>query len=504
MGKKIWSLVAVLLLMVLCMNGGQRAGKLSKSGDKSALQGDYYTAAKSYLDALAKKPKSTKTIEKLRKVAPPAYEQKLKLAEEYRTGGNLEGALREFKELEQFVEVVRRYGAANFVTIDFRATLSSVGESAAELRYQGAESLFSGGNYSRAIEEYRAAIKFKSPYKDSLEKISESCYRMAGDSEASKAFRMAAETYLRACDATPAYKDSKKKAAAIFKALADHFYSIGEYRKAVEDYQKAWVADPDIPDLSTKTEQAKDLATIRIAFVRIENPTGNSIAGLALDDVIMEGIRSNVQSRASQFLVNLDRGELLTIAQEQRLTEGAFGFEANTPIKVKGINYYVVGKLNQVREIHAGLSHEPATYQYEFRYFVPYTNKKGEQDTRTEYRTETGTFDLFRDSEKVALGGAIRVIEAKSGVTVVSHQIQESAGDEILYGENFRFAGPRPVDQVSFDKETESLMNARKELTDVGTLVDRMIRSIVESVANEILAKLDSVPFLPDPPSLKY
>ncbi len=33
MGKKIWSLVTVLLLIVLCMNGGQGAGKLSKSGE---------------------------------------------------------------------------------------------------------------------------------------------------------------------------------------------------------------------------------------------------------------------------------------------------------------------------------------------------------------------------------------------------------------------------------------------------------------------------------------
>ncbi len=504
MAKRICSLLVVLLLVVLIGNGDQRAAKISKSGDKSASQGDYYTAAKSYLDALAKKPKSTKTVDKLRQVAQPAYDQKLKLAEQYQTGGNLEGALREYKELEQFVETLRRYNAANFMTIDFRNTLSSVGESAAELRYQNAEGLFSGRNFPRAIEEYRAALKLKSPYRDSYDKISESCYRMAADSEASNAYRRAAETYLQACETTPAYKDSMKKAAAIYKALGDHFSGIGEHRKAYEDYVKASRADSNYPDLASKMAQAKELATRRIAFVRIDNPTGNSIAGLALGDVIIEGIRSRVQSQASPFLATVDRAELMSIAQEQRLAERAFDFEASVPLKVKGIHYYVIGKLNQVRENRAGLTREKATCQYEFRYFVPYTDKNGKQDTRTEYRTETGTLDIFRDSVKLALGGAIRIIEANSGTTIINHQIQETGGDDVLYGDNLRFAGPRPLDQVTVDKETDQLMTSRKELADVGTLVDRMIDSIVTSVSNEILAGLDRVPYVSDPTTLKY
>ncbi len=65
-------LICLLMALSICASflpAGQRAGTLAKTGDKAATKGDYYVAAGSYLDALAKKPKSTKTIEKLREIA---------------------------------------------------------------------------------------------------------------------------------------------------------------------------------------------------------------------------------------------------------------------------------------------------------------------------------------------------------------------------------------------------------------------------------------------------
>jgi tetratricopeptide (TPR) repeat protein len=122
----------------------------------------------------------------------PAYDQKLKLAEGYRTSGNLEGALREYRELEQFVGRLRRYNAVDFVTIDFAKTFAEVSEGAAETRYRSAEGYFAGQNYDRAIEEYKAVLGLKSPYKDSLEKISESHYRVASACEGASSYRNAA------------------------------------------------------------------------------------------------------------------------------------------------------------------------------------------------------------------------------------------------------------------------------------------------------------------------
>ena len=223
MKRTILCVFALILFSATLFYAGQRASKVAKMGDKAVAKGNYYSAAISYLDALAKKPKSTKTQQKLADIALPAYDQKLKLAEEYRNNGNLEGALREFKELEQFVGRLRTYNALKFATIDFRNTLSSVSESAAEARYQSAESLFSGRTYQRAIEEYKAARTLKSPYKDCPEKISESYYRIGVETETGNAYRRVAENYLQSCATTPNYKDAKTKAVSVYYALGDYF-----------------------------------------------------------------------------------------------------------------------------------------------------------------------------------------------------------------------------------------------------------------------------------------
>jgi hypothetical protein len=131
--KQICSL-AIFLLCASLFYAGQSATKVAKMGDKAATKGNYYSAAISYLDALDKKPKNTKTQQKLAEVAKPAYDQKLKLGEEYRNNENLEGALKEYQELEQFVERLRKYNALDFMTIDFADTVSTVSEGAAEER----------------------------------------------------------------------------------------------------------------------------------------------------------------------------------------------------------------------------------------------------------------------------------------------------------------------------------------------------------------------------------
>jgi len=497
--------ICVLTAFVFCSSllfAGQRAGTLAKSGDKAATKGDFYTAAESYIDALAKKPKSTKTIEKLREVALPAYDQKLKLAEQYRNGGNLEGALREFKELEQFVGKLRQYNALDFMTIDFAKTFSEVSEGAAETRYTSAEGYFAGQNYDKAIEEYRAALGLRSPYKDCLDKIAESYYRTATADESRGAYRRAAETFLKAGASVPSYKDSRQKAVAIFYALGDYFLGSGQYRKAFEDFSLARAVDPQYSDLPAKLTKAKDLATIRIAFVRFENATGNNIAGMALGDVILESVKSKIQSRASQFIRTLDRDELYALAQEQRISAGRFDGEVEAPLKMEGVDYMLFGKLNQVREVRPGRSVETLRATYEYSYEVPYTDSKGRQRTNTKWAEAPMTFDLIKDSFSVSIGGSFKAVAVKSGAVVISKPIGEDGGDSIAYAVNVRMR--HGLNDVILDPDVKTLLEARNELADVGSVVNKMIQSVSDALANSLLTALDRAASTSDPGSLKY
>jgi len=502
--RKMLCLLVVLLLAVPLSYAGQSASKLSKMADKAATKGDYYSAAVSYLDSLAKKPKSTKTRQKLAEVALPAYDQKLKLAENYRNSGNLEGALREFNELRQFVDKLRIYNAVNFMTIDFTNTVSAVSEGAAETRYKNAENYFAGQSYDRAIEEFKAALVLKSPYKDSFEKISESYYRIATGHENSGAYRKAAEVYMQSCRTMPNYKDAKAKAVLIYYSLGNYFLNAGHYRKAYEDLSFASAIDPRFSDLPAKLGQAKDLGTIRVAFVRFDNTTGQNVAGMDLGDIILENIKSKTQAGASQFVRTVDRDELLTIAREQRIAEGQFDFEMNKPLKISGVDYLIMGKLNQVRSLHQGPRVERVAGTFDFWREVPYTTKDGKQKTRSELSTANMTYDLFTDRISLNLGGAIKVIETKTGVIAITHPIAENGGDEIAYADNFRPPQVLSREGVELDEQVVKLIEGRRELVDIGEIANRMIAAIADAMANAILAALDKATYVSDPATLKY
>jgi len=502
----VFSLSVFMLVFFSSLPGisGQSASKLAKMGDQAVSKGSYYSGALAYLESLEKSPKSTKTRQKLADVALRAYTQKLNLAEEYRNSGNLDGALREYKELEEFVEKLRKYNAIDFATVDFSRVLSEVSEGAAETRYKNAESYFAGQEYDRAIEEYRGALKLKSPYKDCLEKISESYYRIAAQAETRGAYRMAAENYLKACSATANYKDAKTKSVSIYYALGNHFLNSGYYRNAYEDFLKASTVDSQFSDLANKLALAKDLATTRIAFTRFENTTEKNVAGIALADVITEGIKSKVLARAGQFIRVLDREELYALAQEQRISEGQINSEMSTPLKLEGVDYLVFGKLNQVRDIRSGPTVERLSAPYEYSVEVPYTDSQGRQKTRTKWYEAPMYFDLIKDGFTMFLGGSVKVISVKTGSVAINMPISEEGGDQIVYATNIRLSTPHTLDSVILDRDVAQLINARREIVDIGEIINKMILSISDAVSSSIVLALDKAPQASDPTFLKY
>ncbi|HPW18386.1 MAG TPA: hypothetical protein PLP83_08400 [Candidatus Aminicenantes bacterium] len=481
---------------------GQSAGALAKSGDKAVAKGDFYNAALSYLGSLGKKPKSVKTKDKLAEIAKQAYEQKLGLAEQYRANGNLEGAIAQFRELEAFTSRLRAYVPLNFVTIDFRSTMADVSESAAELRYQSAEGYFDSRNYSKAIVEYKAALNLKTPYKDCLDKIAESNYCMGAESESGSSFRRAADLYLESCTARPNYKDARQKAAAIYYALGSYFLDAGYYRKAYEDLSKAQAIEAEFSDVRKKAAVAKEMATVRVAFVRFDNITGVNIAGMALADVIMDGVKSRVSANGSQFIRTIDRDELSTVAREQRISEGQLNESLSSPLKLEGVDYLVFGKLNQVRHSRPGRTFENASATYEFSFEVPYTDSKGRQKTRTEYRQAPMYFDIVRDGYTLHIGGSVKVIAVKTGRVVLEEPIVQEAGDKVVFATNVRMR--HPIDSVILDNDVVTLLQARQTLADEVSVTNTMIADISNSVASKVLSAIDRPTGTTDPGTLKY
>jgi len=473
-------------------------------GEQAVTRGDYYAAAMDYLNVLRTKPKYSKAIDNLSRISKSAYEQKLKMAEGYQEQGNLEEALAEYKDLDGYITQLRQYNLLNFVPIDINKAISTVSTGAAEKHYVQAEGLFKQKDFQNAIREYRTASALVNSFKDCKEKIAESYYSLAGDYEKRNSYRTAAKNYENANVEVRGYKDATQKAAGLYYALGSYFLTQGQYRKACEDLSQAKSISPQYRDVSNKLDTASEKAALKIAFVRFDNPTGKDIAGMALGDFIFETIKSNVQSKASQFLHMLDREELLVLAREQRINEGLFRDESTVPMKLEGVGYLIFGKLNQVRDVKTGLTETPTKDYYEYSYDVPYVDDKGRQRTRKEWSKAEMYFSLLKDKASFTLSGVIKVIDVKTGRLIINHQISEEAGDEIEYADKFRAAHDLNAYNVALPDAIKKLRKARRELKDEGALAREMIDSIARAMADKILSNLDVTPFVNDPLLIRF
>lgn len=492
------------LFLLFFLIGCSAATKGIKIGDEALARGNYYAAAIEYLNVLKIKPKHGKALLKLSEVAEPAYQQKLSIAEGYKEQGNLEEALNEYNELKNFIYQLKAHNTLNFVPVDIDKAIISVSASAAEQHYKQAELFFNGREFKRAIEEYRAALNLTSPYKDCREKTSESFYCTASDFEKKGAYRYAADSYQSACETILGYKDARNKAASIYYALGCSFLSKGYCRKAYEDLSKTKAIDLQFRDIDNKLSMAKECAAIRIAFVRFDNPTGRNIAGMALGDFIFDTIKTKLQSRASQFIRVLDREELEVLAREQQISEGMLSSEATGPINLEGVDYLIFGKINQVLDVHSGISKTRMADTYMYWYEVPYTDKKGKRKTRLKSSRAKMYYSLIKDKISLKLAGVIKVVESKTGAVTINHQISEEAMDRIAYADEFSAMHDLSSLNVSIPKEVEKLAKSRRELKDIGILANDMIDSISSSMSRKILSTLDQTRSVSDPITLKY
>lgn len=492
----------VLVLCCMFLYSCSAASRYVSFGDKAIARGDYYAAAQDYLTALKAKPGYTKAVMKLSQVARPAYDQKLSLAEGYKNQGSLEAALREYKELKQFLRDLRSSSALNFVPLDIDKAISSVSEGAAEEHFKQAEAYFSREDYGQAIREYEEALDFTPSYKDCREKISESYYCLGTQLQAQKGYRAAAENFGSACDNIRQYKDAAEKSALLYYSLGCYFLENGQYRKAYEDLVSANTMYTGFQEVDQKLSEAREGATVRIAFVRFDNPTRQNIAGIAMGDFIFESLKTKLQSQMSQFIRVLDRDELAVIAREQQISAGMLSGDATGPINLEGVDCLIFGKLNQVRDHQAGLSRTRMQGEYTFHYEETYIDNKGRRRTRPASMNYKMSYRLNKDELTLNLSGVIKIIETDTGAVLINHQISEEGFDSIAYADDVYAAHDPNSSSVGLPDYFKELWSARQELRDSGVLVKDMINSISQQMSSKILTKLDQTPLVSDPVSL--
>ena len=191
----MWKGLIFLAVMSLI---GCAAKQAISDGDEARERGNLFAAANHYLDALDEKPGHDEALSKLSQVGPQAYEQKLELAEGFEDQGNLKSALQEYEQVQRYIQRLRRHSALTFTPINIEEAIQTASTGVARRHYQRAEAFFDDGQYEQAVRQYNQALEYTQPYKDAVEKIAESYYRMATRAAEAGRYRHGARTYMEA------------------------------------------------------------------------------------------------------------------------------------------------------------------------------------------------------------------------------------------------------------------------------------------------------------------
>lgn len=498
MKNGILGILTTLLLVQLVGCGGP-AGKAVKQGDALLEIKDYYGATNQYMTALRYESDHKDAKIKLCENSKAGYEQKFMRAEGYEKSSDHESALKNYRELKTFTEHVDNYGCLNFSVANLTQKINEMKAGASEAYYKEAEKLFNAANYSEAITKYKEGLKHNNPYKDSAEKIAESYYRTADEQEKQGEFRNAANSYEKALGSVSAYKDATLRATTIYEALADHYMSKKSYRNAYNDYIAVRKLDPQYKDITEKIAKAEEAAIVKIAFAKFDNKTGKDLAGAALNDLIGDEIQAKLKNKASHFLKFMDREQLQSIFAEQNLGMTGITDDYSTFKQLKGVNYLIFGKLNQVKLSEPKAKSENKQTAGNRSYDCTKVDKKGKTYDSTCYQKITVNYSVVSNSISLTMGGSFKVLGVSSGEQVVASNFSLNKADSVKYATGFS----SPLDSSGINDDIKALAGERQELVGEDSLMKGVISELTDDAARQMLAKLDATPALNDPVSIK-
>lgn len=496
-----------LLVLLPVLLTGCPAQKLFHEGQDLEARGKDYSAADKYLDALDTNPKLKKPREALGTVAEAAYKEKLEIAQGHEQQANYPDALAEYRKIRQLLDRLKSEDLITFDVIDARTKIGEMENAAAEQQYKIGEAALQARRWEAAVAGYTESQRFKDGYKDTADKVALAQYSWGDDEFTAARHRSAAEHYLLATQsAGPGFKDAAKKAGNIYAALGHHFIGADRCRQAVKDLRRA---APLVTSeaIAADTAKAEECAITPVAILPFENPTGQTLAGMALGDTISDGIGSWVSGHVSEFVHLVDRSALDQILAEQGLS--ATGVASGSTSKLRGVRYLVVGKITQVRSDKPAMTNASRTVAGKLAYDCQKTKNDGTTYNGTCYNEVQLSYVEHAQTESVVLVGSVKVVDVKTGEQIAAAALEGRATDAIKYADGFMYAGtnnPAVVEGnqggVNVSNEVAALAKSRTTLKDEGELTKAVLERVVGTAADVVVKAVDIEKEATDPSTL--
>ncbi len=303
-------------------------------------------------------------------------------------------------------------------------------------------------------------------------------------------YRKAAGNFVTSNKVTPHFKDAKDIALAIYYGLGDYFFKKGYCRNALRDFKKAKMLFPrGFRNTEDRIEEAKICSEAAVGFLPFKKMVNVDIRGVAIDDVIFEGVKSKVNGGGSEFIKIIERERLKQIVNEKGMTLEGLVAGTDDFKQIAGIKYLIMGKINQIRLPQAKKSSKRKT--------ITYKVKENNGDLwsmilQTEI-TKTGMYREYKEEVSITIAGSISVVDKESGLIVLSQQINEKNSDKVVWADDWQGNGdPIPA-------SIENLFNNRQNLLSEYDLLDKVISKISYKLGNDILRAIDVQGDIDDP-----
>ena len=191
--------------------------------------------------------------------------------------------------------------------------------------------------------------------------------------------------------------------------------NVDHNKLAAKEFKKALGYYPDYKNASSMYDQARKLATKRIAIIPFENKSGKGQYG-AVNETITDEIISSLLNAPSavEFVEIITRDQLQQVMNEQNLgTSGIINESTAMQMgKVLGVSEIIVGQITQIASV------EPVVTSKQ------YANK------RTIY-SKTGNYDIsamiqeYKKEASAAMSGSFKIIDIKTAKILKTDSFKE-------------------------------------------------------------------------------
>ena len=302
---RIPSLVLLAVLITGCA-----VKKSVRQGGIAESNGDSWTAAQHYLDALERKPRHDDANLGIGRVGEQALTQAISSAEADESSEDYRGAMEWYDRALTYTGRMRTTGHLNFtVSVDLEDRRDEMQAAAAFEAYSEGEDALAQRRWEDALAGFEESMRIAPNFKDASLRVAEVHYTWGEADVAGTLYRQAAGRFMQATqsDFGP-FQDAEDRAIELYTALGRHHLDRGACRQAVRDLRIAHGVYPQA--IASDLQSAEDCAFTAVYIEPIRS--GEVRDGEDAGEWVRDWVQDHFEEASSEFTYLLQDGRTRT------------------------------------------------------------------------------------------------------------------------------------------------------------------------------------------------